>query len=123
MRKTVALAVGLGIVMGAPLGAHAQTSCTVQTQSQLLSAFSDSVPAGSITPQTMRDFVCSTLLAVPPLPLVPYTVATLPTSNATTKGDMVYVTDATSPTYGGTLTGGGTTVTPAFCIGAAWTAH
>lgn len=34
-------------------------SGTPQTQAQLLAAFSDSDPAGSITPETMRNFVAS----------------------------------------------------------------
>lgn len=49
-----------------------------------------------------------------------YTVATLP---AGTRGDTAYVTDATAPTYLGTLTGGGTVVTPVFYNGSAWVAH
>jgi hypothetical protein len=52
----------LGLVAGgAPLGAHAQLACTIQTQSQLLAEFSDLVPAGAITPQIMRNFVCSSV--------------------------------------------------------------
>ena len=52
-----------------------------------------------------------------------YTVATLPTCNSAATGLNAYVTDATSPTYNGTLTGGGTVKLPVFCSGAAWTAH
>ena len=49
--------------------------------------------------------------------LNPYTVASLP---AGTVGDRAYVTDATSPTYLGTLTGGGTITCPVFYNGSAW---
>lgn len=57
-------------------------------------------------------------------PILPsYTVATLPTCNTALKGGQAYVTDATSPTYLGTLTGGGTTVAPVFCNGSAWLSH
>jgi hypothetical protein len=49
-----------------------------------------------------------------------YLVATLP---AGTAGDTAYVTDALNPTYLGTLTGGGTTVTPVFYDGANWICH
>jgi hypothetical protein len=49
-----------------------------------------------------------------------YTVATLPTG---TVGDQAYVTDATSPTYLGTLTGGGTVTCPVFFNGTAWVSH
>ena len=46
-----------------------------------------------------------------------YTVATL---LAGVTGARAYVTDATSPTYNGTLTGGGTVVVPVFYNGSAW---
>ncbi len=46
-----------------------------------------------------------------------YTVASLP---AGTVGDRAYVTDATSPTYLGTLTGGGAVTCPVFYNGTAW---
>jgi len=46
-----------------------------------------------------------------------YTVATLPTA---TQGDRAFVTDATAPTYLGTLTGGGAVVCPVFYNGTAW---
>jgi hypothetical protein len=55
-----------------------------------------------------------------PMRLTAYTVATLP---AGTAGDTCYVTDATSPTYLGTLTGGGSVVCPVFFNGTAWVAH
>jgi hypothetical protein len=51
------------------------------------------------------------------------TVATLPTCNAGAQGLMSAVTDATTPTYLGTLTGGGTTYTPVTCNGTAWVAY
>jgi hypothetical protein len=52
------------------------------------------------------------------------TVATLPTCNANTKGiGSYYVTDATTPTYNGTLTGGSTVVVRVFCNGSAWTSQ
>jgi len=46
-----------------------------------------------------------------------YTVATLP---AGTQGDRAYVTDATAPTYLGTLTGGGAVACPVFYDGTNW---
>lgn len=58
-----------------------------------------------------------------PVALSPgYTVATLPSASAALKGAKAYVTDATSPTFLGTLTGGGTVVCPVFCNGTAWVA-
>jgi hypothetical protein len=51
---------------------------------------------------------------------VGFTVATLPTASAALKGATAFVTDATSPTYLGTLTGGGAVCCPVFCNGTAW---
>ena len=39
--------------------AWAQTACTIRTQSALLNFFADNVPAFSITPSNVRDFLCS----------------------------------------------------------------
>ena len=47
-----------------------------------------------------------------------FTVATLPTAG--TVGRRAYVTDATAPTFGGALVGGGAVVIPVFDNGAAW---
>ena len=47
-----------------------------------------------------------------------YTVATLPAAG--TQGRRAWVTDATTPTFLGTLTGGGAVVTPVFDNGTAW---
>lgn len=47
-----------------------------------------------------------------------YTVGTLPTAG--TAGRRAYVTDATAPTYGATLTGSGAVVVPVFDDGTNW---
>jgi hypothetical protein len=53
-----------------------------------------------------------------------YTVSTLPTCNSSTNTyQFAVVTDATSPTYNGTLTGSGAVIIPVWCNGSAWTAH
>jgi hypothetical protein len=60
------------------------------------------------------------------LQLIPFTsttVASLPTCNAASKYQISAVSDASSPTYGATLTGGGTTPVLAVCNGSNWTAH
>ncbi len=57
------------------------------------------------------------------LQLAKTTVANLPTCTSALQGAVMAVTDATSPTYNGALTGGGTATVPAFCNGSAWTAH
>lgn len=51
-----------------------------------------------------------------------YTVATLPACTAPDQGRRSQVSDATAPTFLGTLTGGGAVVTPVFCNGSAWVA-
>lgn len=50
-------------------------------------------------------------------------VASLPTCSSANKGQLYTVTDASSPTYGTTLTGGSTTTALALCTGAVWSAH
>ena len=52
--------------------------------------------------------------------LTAYTVATLPTGSA---GDQAYVTDATTPSYLGALTGGGGVVCPVMHNGTIWVSH
>jgi hypothetical protein len=56
-------------------------------------------------------------------PLAPFTVATLPTCNTAAQGVTFGVTDATAPTYLGTLTGGGAVYAPAVCNGTAWVSY
>lgn len=48
------------------------------------------------------------------------TVAALPACSSSLKGVMREVTDATSPSYLGTLTGAGAVFTPVVCNGTAW---
>ena len=58
--------------------------------------------------------------------LTSYTVSSLGAAvpcSATTAGAIAYVTDATSPSWNATLTGGGSVHTLAMCNGANWTAH
>jgi hypothetical protein len=58
-----------------------------------------------------------------PVVLPVYRVATLPVCGASLRGAMASVSDATNPTYNGSLTGGGGATIPVFCNGSAWTAH
>jgi hypothetical protein len=53
----------------------------------------------------------------------PYTVATLPACTTANAFYWAMVTDATSPTYNGSLTGSGTVKVPVWCNGSAWSAH
>ncbi|ERJ35956.1 hypothetical protein L810_1214 [Burkholderia sp. AU4i] len=50
-------------------------------------------------------------------------VANLPSCSAASLGLMYAVSDATSPAYNSTLTGGGSVAIPAFCNGSSWVAH
>jgi hypothetical protein len=52
-----------------------------------------------------------------------YTVATLPTCSSSFEGQMEGVSDAVSPSYLATVTGGGSVHTPVYCNGTAWVAH
>lgn len=69
----------------------------------------------------------ATVLTLDPVngPILPATttVAALPTCNAAIKGALRTVSDATTPTYNGTLTGSGAVVVPVFCNGSAWLSH
>jgi hypothetical protein len=51
------------------------------------------------------------------------TVSSLPTCGTSQKGLMYAVSDATTPTYNNTLTGGGAVSVPVYCNGTAWTSH
>lgn len=55
--------------------------------------------------------------------VVPTTVSGLPTCNSGSKGTMAAVTDASSPTFLGTVTGGSSTYTPVSCNGTNWVAY
>lgn len=48
------------------------------------------------------------------------TVAKLPNCDAYSAGVLYIVTDATTPTYNGALTGGGAVVVTVLCNGSAW---
>lgn len=56
-------------------------------------------------------------------PLKAYTVATLPSCGAANTGALLYVTDATTPTYNAVLVGSGAVVVPVFCNGVTWRSH
>ena len=62
-KKALVLWLFLGLFLGIFGSVKAQTSCTVQSQAQLLQAFSDNAPTKSITPQVLRNLVCSTFSA------------------------------------------------------------
>lgn len=55
-----------------------------------------------------------------PVLLAIYTVATLPAAIPALRGNIAAVTDALTPTYRGTLTGGSTAVCMVICTGSVW---
>lgn len=73
---------------------------------------------GDIWPTTVGFFFQINSLIVGILP--PSLISALPTCNAAAKGWRGSVTNANGPTFLGTLTAGGSVVTPVFCNGAAW---
>ncbi len=60
---------------------------------------------------------------VSPVHLKVYTVATLPAASVALRGALAAVSDATTPTYNGALTGSGAVYVPVFCDGSAWKSH
>jgi hypothetical protein len=54
------------------------------------------------------------------LPLTNYTVATLPSAATSGAGAKSFVTDASSPTFGATVAGGGAVATPVYSDGTNW---
>jgi len=83
------------------------------------SLFQDAT-AGTKLQVISGSWVANKQILAPTLNTTGYTVATLPTG---VTGATTYVTDAISPTYLGTLTGGGSVVCPVFYNGTAWVSH
>jgi hypothetical protein len=96
---------------GTNTGYSTKTSSISSTQ--LATSLTNETGTGAVV------FATSPLLVTPQL--TAYTVATLPTGKPA--GTLAYVTDAIAPTYLGTLTGGGSIITPVFYNGSAWVAH
>ena len=53
-------------------------------------------------------------------PLTNYTVATLPSAATSGKGARSFVTDASAPSFGSTVSGGGAVATPVYSDGTNW---
>ena len=72
---------------------------------------------------TLAALGTGTVNATAPVVLPNFIVSALPPCNAARKYALAAVSDATAPTFNGTLTGGGAVVVPAFCNGTSWLAH
>jgi hypothetical protein len=64
LRSRLVAGVLLATSLATSLPAKAQLACTVKTQTQLLATFSDLSGPGTITPRSIRDFVCSTVALI-----------------------------------------------------------
>ena len=53
-------------------------------------------------------------------PLTNYTVSTLPSAASSGAGARSFVTDATAPTFGAAVSGGGAVATPVYSNGTSW---
>jgi hypothetical protein len=120
MRRILPAAAVLMVMTSA---AHAQTACTQQALSALLTSFADTAPAGSITPRTMRNFVCSSVLADASGNMIyPAGVLTFPGGMQTTGSAFVVTSagDATAHSFttAGPVAAGNATVTGAITTGA-----
>lgn len=65
----------------------------------------------------------SAAVKMPGVYIAPVTVSALPTCNAANSAIRRTVSDATAPTYLGTLTGGGSVMTPVICNGTNWVSY
>ena len=76
--------------------------------------------SGALTLQAFYSGGYWEVVSVPP---ASFTVSGLPTCNSAANKASVIVTDASSPTFGGSLTGGGAVIIHAFCNGSSWLAN
>jgi hypothetical protein len=116
------------------------TALTKQGQAILVtcnpSAEADTANGGYFSYQaisTANNFIAGADISITPsatgviqtvaLSIPQSTVSGLPACSSGNKGLRYDVTDGSSPTFLGTLTGGGTTYTPAVCNGTNWVAY
>lgn len=116
MRKLIALVAFIGLIAGAR-AAYIQTLFNDGTN--LWSYSSASNQAAFQVNGTTVYTVDATAGIVLPIS----TVAALPACATAIKGAQRMVSDASSPTYNGALTGSSTTITTVFCNGTAWLSH
>jgi hypothetical protein len=98
-------------------GSSGAVACSPATGAALCDVVTSLVPLKA-TANTFTGLQTFTQPAI----LANYTVGTLPACSGFTYG-FAAVSDASSPTYNGTLTGGGTQLIPVFCNGTNWSAH
>lgn len=96
--KKIGLLTSFPLVLAGTVAAHAQVSCNPNlTESQILNTFSDNAGPGTITPATMRNFVCSVYSAT--LPVSGGTLTgKLTTSTPTVSGAGLNLSQGVTPT-------------------------
>lgn len=119
--------IALGMVALAHVSAYAGNSTLLTDKGQITFPFSPPNQAQSLPGAIDNMAIGQTTPAVGAFSTVQTktiaTVATLPTCNAAAEGTWSAVSDATTPTYNGALTGGGAVRVPVYCNGSAWTSH
>lgn len=114
MMKAVRVVICLGMLAVFPRLALAQApiGCAAQVPVNVLTSFSDYSPISTITPQTMRNFACSTPLAIPTISqlrtntVTPASINVLGNTRAGDGGGAIYdynPLDRTSPDNGSTI--------------------
>lgn len=119
MRKLYAIAASIGLVLAAPIALAAYQASILNDGTYYWYWSSDS---GVLTLKQGSKAPLSVDQDGGLIPKV-LTVATLPTCATALKGAILTVSDATTPTYNGSLTGGGAVVVPVVCDGSAWKSH
>lgn len=117
----------LGMVALAHASAYAGNSVLLTDKGQITFPFSPPNQASSLPGAIDNTAIGQTTAALGAFTRMQLkttsTVAALPTCNAAAEGTWSIVTDATTPTYNGALTGGGAVRVPVYCNGTAWTSH
>jgi hypothetical protein len=80
----------------------------------------ESILFGSASDTGLYRASAECLRATDTIALATYTVATLPAAAAGIVGARAFVSDASGPTFGSAVAGGGAVFTPVYCTGSAW---
>lgn len=112
-RMLAVLAIGVGVVAGAAVAQTVFNNYTSLVGTELITDALNPT-GGSFSTALMGKYVFKVNTT---------TVGALPACATGLKGVAYLVTDASSPTYGGTLTGSSTTLAIALCDGTNWVAH
>lgn len=120
MKRVVGAVLGLGLTVAA---AATYTQTILTDGSNLWTLVSSN--SSAVSQMTLQNNGATVMTIDPVSGIMPVSsiVSALPACTSTNKGALRVVTDASSPTYGGSLSGSSTTVALALCNGSAWLAH